>query len=172
MSDRTKSDPTAARKRRSWDSLSFIERHTVEVLLEHARFGREAAEIGGTDRDFTLWLFDASVAFADRTQEFPQDLTDGAWRGWYAKGLTPWGAALVALHRKPMVRIAGEKLVCPVCETGEVFERDVAVRYNQLQADDGYVYGTAESADFVHDQYVCDHCESGVRLPRRVEDYS
>ncbi|WP_410570611.1 hypothetical protein [Amycolatopsis sp. cmx-4-61] len=173
MSENTESDSTATRKRRSWDELSFGDRRTAEILLEHADFGREVAENSRTDRDFTLWLLDASLAFADITREFPQDLADGIWRGWYADDVSPWVAARVALHHKPMAQINGEQLVCPVCQTAdEIFARDVAIRYNPLHVQDGYVYGTAETPDFVHDQYACGHCDSSLRLPRGVEDFS
>ncbi len=173
MSENTESDPAATRKRRSWNELSFSDRRTVEILLEHADFGRAVAENTRADHDFALWLLDASLAFADLTQEFPQDLADGIWRGWYADDVSPWVAARVALHHKPMVRIDGGQLVCPVCQTpDEISARDVAIRYNPLTVQDGHVFGTAETPDFVHDQYICGHCDSSVRLPRGVEDFS
>jgi hypothetical protein len=163
----------AARGRRSWDTLSHGDRRVLEVLLEHADFGRAAKAAGRADRDFTLWLLDASLAFADLTNAFPQDLADGTWRGWYADGVTPWVAARVALHRTPLAYIDGEQLVCPVCKTaGEIFERDVAIRYHPLTVEDGHVYAALDDIDFVHDQYACDHCSTRVRLPRGVEDYS
>jgi hypothetical protein len=173
MSENTESDPAAARKRRTWNDLSFGDRHTAEVLLEHADIGREVAENTRSDRDFTLWLLDASLAFADLVQEFPQDLADGIWRDWYFENVSPCVAARIALHHKPMVRIDGDRLVCPVCRTAdEISARDVAIRYNPLHVDDGYVFGTAETPDFVHDKYICGHCDSSVRLPRGVEDFS
>ncbi|MFI5593450.1 hypothetical protein ACIA5G_50960 [Amycolatopsis sp. NPDC051758] len=160
-----------ARGRRSWDALSHGDRRVLEVLLEHADFGRAAEAAGRADRNFTLWLLDASLAFADLTNALPQDLTDETWRSSYAEGVTPWVAARVALHRAPSAVIDGGHLVCSVCQTaGEIFERDVAVRYHPLLVEDGDVYAALDDIDFVHDQYACDHCGTRVHLPREVED--
>jgi hypothetical protein len=61
----------------------------------------------------------------------------------------------------------------PVCQTaGEIFERDVAIRYHPLTVQDSHVFGHAETPDFVRDQYACGHCDSSVRLLRGVEDFS
>lgn len=159
---------------RTWASLSYSEAHGMRFFLDHHHeLGREARHIAGADHDLALWLVDAGNAFADQVKTFPNDLKHPCWREWRAAGLSPQVAATVALHRKPMVRIVDERLLCPVCGAADqIAERDAAVRHNPLRVSDGRIYGAFEDCEFQHDRFVCQLCLSEVRLPSRVEDWT
>jgi hypothetical protein len=156
---------------RTWDSLTYSEAHGMRFFLNHDQeLGREARRIAGGDHDLALWLVDAGNAFADQTKTFPHDLSHPCWREWRTAGLTPQAAARVALHLKPMVQIADDHLICPVCgAVDQIAERDVAVRLNPLHVSDGTIHGSTESCDHEHDRYVCQHCGIDVRLPNLVD---
>jgi hypothetical protein len=156
---------------RTWDSLTYSEAHAMRFFLDHDYdLGREARRVAGGDHDLALWLVDAGNAFADQANAFPDDLNQPCWRAWRTAGLTPQVAAKVALHRKPMAQIVDERLVCPVCGAADqIAERDVAVRLNPLHVSDGNIHGSIESCDHEHDRFVCQHCDTDVRLPSRVD---
>lgn len=167
-------EPRKWSQTRTWTDLSFSEKHHLQFLLDHDHaLGRVARFAAARDIDLAVWLMDAGNAFADETSSFPRDLGSPMWRTLYDNQLDPRAAAKVALHRIPMARIVNEQLVCPVCGTADrIVERDSATRHNELHVSGGEVFASNGDSDFYTDATVCDVCDTPVRLPKPIVDWS
>jgi hypothetical protein len=163
----------------SWTDLTPRDRRIVRAWLDHVPAGEAitrdaAAALWPNHREFELWLFRAANAFADQTGGiYPVDYDHPAWLSGYEQGLSPLVVAKNVLRLLPLVRIVGDRLVCPVCGIEDaIVEIDKSVRENELSVDDGVIFGSTGDYAFHGAGFRCAGCQTDVQLPGPVEDYS
>lgn len=160
----------------SWDDLTPRDQRIVRAFLDHVPAGQTIASAATGwphHPDYELWLFRAAQAFADLADGvYPVDYEHPAWWNGFRQGLTPMVVAKNVLRLLPLVRIAGDRLVCPVCGIEDaIVEIDESVRENELSVQDGAIFGSTGDYSFEGAGFRCAGCQTDVQLPGPVEDY-
>lgn len=143
---------------------------------EFAAAARAAAcGAAGEDTTFAAWLIRSGQAFFAATGVYPLDITELHWRHKFTLNLAADTAARMALRETPLITTEDGCLACPACGTvDQIIEQDSAVRYNRLSLDTdcGRIFAALGDGDWHGDRVLCGHCETTLRLPRPIEDWT